>query len=107
MVCLLNGCTTYYYNPCIPYEECQYDWQQCFCELRKLSSLQEFGDYERSFMIDCMKQKGYRLTTEDKLPMRAKRQEPETSFDWRLNGLAGPLAEEMPYHYQACILCTQ
>jgi hypothetical protein len=54
----------------------------------------QIGSYEREFVANCMKEKGYELVPQDKLPMKVKREEPETSLYWRLNGTAGTLTEE-------------
>jgi hypothetical protein len=49
-------------------------------------------------MEDCMAQKGYMLVTEDKLPLDAKRQDPDSSMKGFLygyrRGIAGALDEE-------------
>ena len=88
------GCSTYWYQEGKSFEECMQARQDCINELKKFSTLRQFGDYEFEFMEDCMGEKGYGLVTEDKLPFRVKREEPETSLHWRLRGVAGTLKEQ-------------
>jgi hypothetical protein len=38
-----------------------------------------------------MEEKGYRLVSADQLPMKAKREAPQTSLDYRAKGVAGSL----------------
>ncbi|MHC4624655.1 MAG: hypothetical protein ACYS4W_12220 [Planctomycetota bacterium] len=93
-VCVLTGCTKYWYQESQTFEECKRDRRDCFNELKKFSNLDEFGEYEFKFMEDCMTRRGYRLVTQDELPLRTKRQKPTTSLHWRLNGVAGMVEEE-------------
>jgi hypothetical protein len=51
------------------------------------------GSYECDFMKDCMKQKGYNLVGEDKLPYNVKRRDPESPTFWYLAGTSGTLEE--------------
>lgn len=87
----LAGCTTYYYQQNKSIDQCKQDRQACVGELQKYSTLQEFGEYERKFMEDCMRQKGYSLITKDKLPIKVRREEPEQTLHWRIHGVAGTL----------------
>ena len=56
------------------------------------------GGYEYRFIEECMKDRGYRLVTEDKLPLGAKRQDPAQTLRGILygqrRGIAGTLDEE-------------
>ena len=90
----LAGCATYWYQEGKTIRECKLDRRECLEELKKYSSnWREMGSYEFDFMEDCMFQKGYRLVTEDKLPMRVRQEDPEQSLHWRLHGTAGALDE--------------
>ncbi|MHC4648445.1 MAG: hypothetical protein ACYTBJ_23550 [Planctomycetota bacterium] len=93
-MCLCTGCAKYWYQEGKTFEECKRDRQECFNELKKYSDWERMGDYEFGFMEDCMKEKGYRLVTEDKLPLRVKREEPDRTFHVRLKGIAGTIEKE-------------
>jgi hypothetical protein len=94
LMCLLTGCTEYWYQADKTFEECRQDRRECFNELNKFSSLQEFGDYEFKFLENCMGLRGYAVVKEDQLPLRVKRQEPSSSLHWRLKGIAGRIEED-------------
>lgn len=89
-----TGCTQYWYQEGKTIEQCRLDRQDCVNELTKFSSFQRLGNYEFDFMEDCMIKKGYRLVTENKLPVKVKREEPETSLHWRLRGIAGTVPQQ-------------
>ena len=91
--CLTTGCQQYYYQEGKTIEECRQDRLDCFNELKKYSDLRTFGDYEFKFMEECMMEKGYSLVKEGDLPLRVKREHPQSSLHWRLRGVAG-LVEE-------------
>ncbi len=48
----------------------------CASEPEKRVTNDKPGDYEHKFMEECMRQKGYDLVSEDKLPLTAKREDP-------------------------------
>lgn len=97
LICLSGGCAKYYYQEGKTFQECARDRADCYAELQKrlADQSQRPGDYEHKFMEDCMKQKGYRLVTENKLPLDVKRQDPDTSLQGQLygyrRGIAGTL----------------
>ena len=78
LACLLAGCGEYYYQQGKSFNECERDWEDCLSELegQKYRRITDFGLYEYEFMEDCMGRRGYRLVTEDKLPLNAKRRDP-------------------------------
>lgn len=89
---LLTGCSTYWYQEDKSFEECKQARAECRAELLKRSDLKNLGvDYEVKFIENCMGKKGYRLLTQDKLPLDIKRETPDTSFHWRAHGVAGTL----------------
>ena len=98
LICLSAGYAKYYYQEGKTFGECAKDREDCLAELKKRMGSQIPGDYEYKFMEECMKQKGYRLVTEDKLPLNVKRQDPDTSLQGQLygyrRGIAGTLAEK-------------
>ena len=62
---LVAGCgQKYWYQEGKTFEECKADRAACRAELLKRTDLRHIGDYERQFMEDCMRQKGYRLIPE-------------------------------------------
>lgn len=72
----------------------------CLTELKKRLAVESSrpGSYEYKFIEECMKLKGYRLVTENKLPLNVKRLDPDTNFSGFLyghrRGIAGTLDEE-------------
>jgi hypothetical protein len=99
-ICLFVGCAKYYYQEGTTFDECASARKDCDAELQKrlADQTQRPGGYEHKFMEDCMAQKGYKLVTEDKLPLDAKRQDPDSSLKGFLygyrRGIAGALDEE-------------
>lgn len=94
-ICLGSGCAKYYYQEGQTFNDCKKDIAACSSELSKRVTNQSTGDYEHKFMEDCMKNKGYLLVTEDKLPLGAKREDPDLSLRGFLygqrRGIAGDL----------------
>ena len=95
IACGMTGCTKYYYQEGKSFAECERDCQDCLFELRRRADRDTPGSYEDKFMDHCMKEKGYSLVTEKKLPLEVKRQDPETTMTGRAyenrRGLAGTL----------------
>ena len=93
-ILLTSGCSKYWYQQGKTFDECKQDHADCFAELQKRSDFSgSTVEYEIKFMNDCMMKKGYREVFQDKLPLDAKRQEPETSLHWRTRGIAGSLSK--------------
>ena len=87
---LFAGCTTYWYQADKTIDECKQDRRVCFEDLTKYSgNWRKMGDYEFKFMEDCMRQKGYSLLKEGKLPLRVRREDPDRLMHARLHGVAG------------------
>jgi hypothetical protein len=87
---LLSGCAQYWYQDGKTFTQCQQDRADCFDQLQKRTDFNTLVvDYEIKFMNDCMQSKGYKLVTADKLPLNARREEPESSLHWRARGIAG------------------
>lgn len=100
LICFFTGCAQYYYQEGKSFNECASARKDCYAELQKRladDSRSSIG-YENKFMEDCMKRKGYKLVTEDKLPLEAKRQDPDSSLKGFLygyrRGIAGALDEK-------------
>ncbi|MEJ2702650.1 MAG: hypothetical protein P8Z79_09445 [Sedimentisphaerales bacterium] len=97
-VCVCSGCAKYYYQEGKTFEQCKRDYEECAAELAKRVTNNKPGAYERKYMEHCMKEKGYTTVTEDKLPLRAKREDPDLSLRGflygRRRGLAGALSGE-------------
>jgi len=98
LFCLSGGCAKYYYQEGKTFEECKRDRDECMKELKKRMGSEIPGDYEYKYMEECMKSKGYKLVTEDKLPLDVKRQDPDTTLMGQLygqrRGIAGTLDEQ-------------
>ena len=100
LICLLAGCAKYYYQEGKTFGECSSDRADCMAELKKRlgSEFQIRGSYEYQFMEECMKQKGYGLVTENKLPLDVRRLDPDRQLRGYLygarRGIAGSLDEE-------------
>ncbi len=86
---LFSGCTKYWYRQDTSFEQCKQDRKACMDALLQRSDMSYVTDYEIKFMETCMREKGYELIEKRKLPMEVRRQEPETSLHWRMNGIAG------------------
>lgn len=95
LVGFLSGCTQYWYQEGKTFEQCRQDRLDCFNELKKRTDIRGgSADYDFKFMEDCMKQRGYRLVTEDELPLDVRRERPDRTLHYRLKGIAGELREE-------------
>ena len=92
-VLLLAGCGRYYYQEGKTYNECARDWAGCVAQLQQQKKVLDWGAYEYTFVEDCMKRKGYKLVGEGKLPLDAKRRDPDRStlglLRGRRQGVAG------------------
>ena len=95
--CICGGCAKYYYQEGKTFEQCKRDYQQCAAELAKRVTNDKPGAYEHKYMEHCMKEKGYTIVAEDKLPLSVKREDPDVSLQGflygRRQGLAGALEE--------------
>ena len=95
LVLFCSGCAKYWYQEGRTFEQCRRDRMACFQELKKRSDFSGVtADYEFKFMEACMKQKGYRLLSESKLPLDAKREGPDPTLHYRMKGIAGELPQE-------------
>lgn len=86
-----SGCA-YWYQQGKTFDECDQDLDSCYKELKMYADMRYITYYEDNFMKDCMKEKGYQLVGEDKLPRRIKRRDPDVHF-WLLAGVAGKIQE--------------
>ena len=97
LICSLAGCAKYFYQESRTFEQCKQDREDCFSQLKERLAVLSArpGDYEYKFIEDCMKRKGYRLVTENKLPLDVKRLDPDKSFRGQIyghrRGIAGTL----------------
>ena len=100
LICLFTGCAKYYYLESKTFNECAWDRADCLFELKKrlASESENSGGYKHKFLENCMKERGYRLVTEDKLPLEIKRQDPDSGLRGYLyghrRGTAGALDEK-------------
>ena len=88
LVCFCCGCAKYYYQDGKSFVQCQKDRAECKVELNKRLAVQSKrpGGYEYKFIEECMKNRGYELVTEGKLPLGAKRQDPAQTLHGFLYG---------------------
>ena len=92
LISISAGCKSFWYQEGKAYEECRRDLQQCVAEMTKYSDKDmNLGVYDVRFERSCMKQKGYRLVKERKLPLKVRRQGPESFVG--TYGVAGMLEE--------------
>ena len=89
LILFFSGCAKYWYRQDTSFQQCQQDRKACLDALLQRSDMSYVTDYEIKFMKTCMQEKGYELVGKSKLPMDVRRQEPETSLHWRMNGIAG------------------
>ncbi len=87
---IASGCT-YWYQEGKSFNDCEQDLQQCYQEMKKYADTNDIGSYEINFVKDCMKEKGYKLVTEDKLPKNVKREDPQLNTFWLLAGKSGTI----------------
>ena len=87
-----SGCR-YWYQEDKSFADCESDLRQCYGELKTYADMDMIGSYEMDFMKDCMKQKGYKLVSESKLPYKVKRRDPDSDTFWVLAGVSGTLDE--------------
>lgn len=85
----MSGCTQYWYNPGVSFEQAQSDHQECFQGILEQSTLNSMSQADIGAMNTCMAQKGYRLVFGHELPKAADRINPVSSPYWKLNGVAG------------------
>lgn len=90
LLCYCSGCA-YWYQHGKSFNDCERDLQLCYNEMRKYADMNVIGSYEVDFVKDCMKEKGYCLSTEDDLPKYVKRRDPKSESFWLLAGVAGTL----------------
>lgn len=97
VVCFVSGCAHYYYQEGKTLEECRQDAQACYADFKKYQAVENeealgrFNidyDYERDFLNTCMKDKGYSIVAENKLPLKVKRVDPDR-WSKKHHGLAG------------------
>ncbi len=94
-IIFLTGCSKYWYQEGKSFDECKQARGECRSELLKRSDIKNLTvQYEVKFAENCMTEKGYRLVTQDELPLDVKREEPDTALHWRTNGVAGTLKEQ-------------
>ena len=99
LICLSAGCGKYWYQEGKTFEECKRDRQECFDELQKYTngeapSFALGRDYWHRFVKECMEERGYKLVPENKLPLRVKRKDPESTPNRIIHGIAGTLEDE-------------
>jgi hypothetical protein len=100
-VCLSCGCAKYYYQEGKTLTECKQDFKECCTDLRKYQDPYSEPDparynisydYEGKFLDTCMKEHGYKIVSEKKLPLKVKREDPDRWMT-KTRGLAGKLDE--------------
>jgi len=100
LISFFAGCAQYYYQEGKTFDECANARKDCYAELQKRLADESHSSigYENKYIENCMERKGYRLVTEGKLPLEAKRQDPDSSLKGFLygyrQGIAGSLSEE-------------
>ena len=94
-LCLLSGCSKYWYQEGKTFNECKMARAECFEELKKRTDfVNQSSEYEIKFMNQCMREKGYREVSQKQLPLDVKREEADTSLNWRARGVAGQLGQK-------------
>ena len=89
---LSGGCVQFWYQEDKTFEQARKDKIDCMEEMKKRTDFTNTGyGYETKFMENCMKEKGYKLVTEDKLPLDAKRDTKDSIKYWGALGIAGRL----------------
>ena len=90
----VGGCTQYWYQKDKTFNECKDDCIACRVESRAyLENYDKSDDFRIKYEEKCMHQKGYRLVSQDWLPLKTKKREPESLYMEKY-GIAGCLFEE-------------
>ncbi len=100
-VCLSCGCAKYYYQEGKTLGQCKQAGRECYAEFEKFQSPDHDDpgtynisyDHEGNFMDACMQDKGYEVVSENKLPLRVKREDPDRWASRLQRGSAGTLDE--------------
>ena len=88
----VSGCAKYWYQEGKSFDECKRAQAECFNELKKRTDFSSpTVEYEMKYMNECMQEKGYREVSAKELPLKVRREEPETSLHWRARGIAGTI----------------
>ncbi len=104
---LLAGCSRHYYQEGKTIEQCRQSYKECAAKFKKIqdpNAPEELGrynvsyNYEGKFMDTCMREKGYQIVAENKLPLDVRREKPDPwtpPWPWTRSqrGLAGTLVE--------------
>lgn len=93
-ICILSGCTQYWYQPGVTLEQAQTDHHECFKSILQQAPVTAMGERQLQEMNACMVEKGYSLVTAGQLPKSADRVAPAESSYWKLYGVAGTPKEK-------------
>jgi len=88
-LCLLNGCTKYWYQEGKSFKQTHADLAACRAEAARYSDVQRtqgMGVYDEKFVRKCMQEHGYQLVGEKELPIRVRRESPPV---FGIPGVAG------------------
>lgn len=89
VMCVVTGCTQYWYQPGVSLQQAQADHRECFKTILEQTSITAMTSAEVQAMNACMIQKGYNLVFSYQIPKTADRNNPVSSPHWKLNGVAG------------------
>jgi hypothetical protein len=90
VICLMSGCTQYWYQPGVTLDQAKQDHHECFRGLLlQQQPATSMTSSQLQEMNACMAQKGYRLVDAGQLPKSADRIGPAQSPHWKLHGVAG------------------
>jgi len=95
-MCVLSGCTQYWYQPGVTLEQAQTDHRECFRNILQQAPVTAMDQRQMQDMNACMVEKGYSLVTAGQLPKSVDRVAPAASHYWKLYGVAG-LPKEKSY----------
>jgi len=90
-ISILAGCAKYWYQDGKSFRQTERDLADCQAEAVRYSDVERtygLGGYEKSFVNNCMHEKGYNLVQEKQLPVRVKRQ---SSPVFGMSGIAGTI----------------
>lgn len=97
LIVCISGCTQYWYQPGVSFEQAQADHRECFKGILAQSTATSMTSPDIEAMKACMTQKGYDLVFGYQLPKAADRINPISSPHWKLNGVAGlPKTKDYP-----------
>ena len=93
-VSFLAGCSQYWYQEGVAFEQCRQDYRDCKAEADQYADCNASSNsYKAKFEKNCMKEKGYRLVSEGSLSFKTRRRDADILYGEK-HGIAGSIIQE-------------